>query len=291
MDSQSNTPKIEIDSRSGFCFGVVNAIKHAEEALEKYSSLYCLGDIVHNGAEVLRLAKKGLISITHKEFFTLSDCTVLLRAHGEPPEVYSYAQKHNITLIDATCPVVLNLQKKIKKAHITQQKKNGQVVIFGTHGHAEVIGLLGQTNNSGLVISSEEELHNIDFSRPVSLYSQTTKNLTDFNHIAETIKSKTIDFESHDTICRQVSNREQQLRIFAKQFDVIIFVSGIKSSNGKVLYSYCKQENEHTFFVSNPNEVHQIDISSSQSIGICGATSTPRWLMEAVQKELETKYL
>ncbi|MCK9562098.1 MAG: 4-hydroxy-3-methylbut-2-enyl diphosphate reductase [Bacteroidales bacterium] len=291
MDSQPHKNKIEIDSRSGFCFGVVNAIKQAEQALKKHGTLYCLGDIVHNGAEVSRLEKSGLISISHTEYFTLSNCIVLLRAHGEPPEIYEYAKKNAITLIDATCPVVLNLQKKIKKAHQTQQSKNGQVVIFGTHGHAEVIGLLGQTNNSALVISSEEDLKTIDFSRPVSLYSQTTKNLTDFNHISDTIKSKTADFESHDTICRQVSNREQQLRVFAKKYDMILFVSGKKSSNGKVLFSYCKEENPQTFFVSDPQEIHNIDINPHHSIGICGATSTPRWLMEAVQKELETKFV
>lgn len=281
---------IEIDKKSGFCFGVVNAIKKAEKAIEEHGTLYCLGDIVHNGAEVSRLEHKGLITIDHKKYFTLSNCTVLLRAHGEPPEVYSYAEKHTISLIDATCPVVLNLQKRIQKGFHKQQAQDGQVVIFGTEGHAEVIGLLGQTNNSALVINSVSDIAKIDFSKPISLYSQTTKNLADFNLIATTIQEKSQEFEFHDTICRQVSNREQEIREFAKKYDAVVFVSGKKSSNGKVLHSYCKSENTNCFFISESGELSHIDFSGFSTIGICGATSTPYWLMKEIADTLNTTY-
>ncbi|MFO7869202.1 MAG: 4-hydroxy-3-methylbut-2-enyl diphosphate reductase [Bacteroidales bacterium] len=283
MDSKKNN--IEIDTRSGFCFGVVNAITKAEKALEEFGTLYCLGDIVHNGAEVTRLEKKGLQTIDYTKYYTLSDCTVLLRAHGEPPEIYDYAHTHNIKLIDATCPVVLQLQKKIHKGY-AQNKR--QIVIYGTPGHAEVIGLLGQTNNNAIVINTENDLKKIDFSQPIALYSQTTKNLSQFSYLAKKIQEKSKNVQVFDTICRQVSNREQEIRNFAKKFDVIIFVSGKKSSNGKVLYSYCKEENDFSYFVSSTNEVATIPLHKHQNIGICGATSTPRWLMDDILLEVST---
>lgn len=283
MDSQKNKKIIDIDTSSGFCFGVVNAIKKAEKTLEEFGTLFCLGDIVHNGAEVERLRKKGLQTIDYDTYYSLSDCTVLLRAHGEPPQVYEYAKKNNIEIIDATCPVVLQLQKKIRKGY---EKEKRQIVIFGTHGHAEVVGLLGQTKNSAIVINKVDDLEKIDFSCPISLYSQTTKNLSHFNLLAEKIKEKAKDVKVFDTICRQVSNREQEIRAFARKYDVIVFVSGKKSSNGKVLYSYCTEENKDSFFVSKVEEVKNISFSPLQTIGICGATSTPRWLMDEVAQEI-----
>ncbi|MDA3882744.1 MAG: 4-hydroxy-3-methylbut-2-enyl diphosphate reductase [Bacteroidales bacterium] len=283
MDSPKNKNIIDIDASSGFCFGVVNAIKKAEKTLEDFGSLYCLGDIVHNGAEVERLQKKGLQTIDYVRYFSLSDCTVLLRAHGEPPAVYEHARKNNITIIDATCPVVLQLQKKIHKGF---EKEKRQIIIFGTHGHAEVVGLLGQTNNTAIVINKEDDLAKIDFSRPISLYSQTTKNLSQFKFLAEKIKEQATDLKVFDTICRQVSNREQEIREFARKYDIIVFVSGEKSSNGKVLYSYCTEENKDSFFVSNVHKVKDIPFSAHQTIGICGATSTPRWLMDEVSQEI-----
>ncbi len=283
----NNKPKIEIDEKSGFCFGVVNAIKQAENALEKHGSIYCLGDIVHNGAEVERLEKKGLKTVSHEEYRTLSNCIVLLRAHGEPPSTYEYAEKNNITLIDATCPVVLGLQKKVKKGYEKESENNGQIVIYGKYGHPEVIGLLGQTNQNAIVIGSEEDFNKIDFEKPISFYSQTTKNLLDFQKLTKKMEAKSSSFKAHDTICRQVSNREEDIRMFARNFDVIIFVGGIKSSNGKVLYSYCKEENPNTFFVPKPKNLSEITFNKTQSVGICGATSTPKWLMEEVAKETE----
>ena len=291
MDSKQNTI-VEIDSKSGFCFGVINAIHQAEKALEETDSLYCLGDIVHNGAEVARLNAKGLITISYEQFKELRNCTVLLRAHGEPPETYEIARQNNITIIDATCPVVLALQKKIKSAYKEAQKKNGQVLIFGKPGHAEVIGLLGQTDNSAIVINKIDDLDNVDFSRPIVLFSQTTQNIHDLKIIQEEIARRASsvgnnDFVCHDTICRRVANREADLIQFAQKFDTIIFVSGKKSSNGKVLYDICKKINENTHFVSSLADLTEINFSHNKSVGICGATSTPKWLMEDIAHKIQ----
>lgn len=286
MDSKQNTI-VEIDSKSGFCFGVINAIRQAEKALESHHTLYCLGDIVHNGAEVARLNAKGLVTITHEQFQELKNCTVLLRAHGEPPETYEIAKKNNITIIDATCPVVLALQKKIKTAFKEIQKKNGQVVIFGKPGHAEVVGLLGQTDNTAIVVNKLEDLDAIDYSRPVVLFSQTTQNIHWLKVIQEEIARRASlasndDIVCYDTICRRVANREADLTEFAKKYETIIFVSGKKSSNGKVLFDICKKINKNTYFVSGIGDVPMEILRNSKSVGICGATSTPKWLMEKI---------
>ncbi len=282
--------KIEIDSNSGFCFGVVNAIQLAEMELERNDTLYCLGDIVHNSAEVERLEKKGLVSIEHEQLKTLKNCKVLLRAHGEPPETYETAIKNNIQLIDASCPVVLKLQNNIKLGFDAILKKGGQVVIFGKEGHAEVNGLVGQTNGKAIVISGLEDLNKIDFSKPVNLFAQTTKKIEGFYEIQKEIKNrmiKDVEFIANDTICRQVSHRQPQLREFVKKHTVIVFVSGQKSSNGKMLYQVCKDENPNTFFVSDVDELESDWFKNTKSVGICGATSTPRWLMEKIAENIE----
>lgn len=281
---------IEIDEKSGFCFGVVKAITKAEEELAKGEVLYCLGDIVHNGQEVERLSKLGLITIDHEQFAQLHDAKVLLRAHGEPPSTYATAKKNNLTLIDASCPVVLKLQSRIKNAYESAPTKDTQIVIYGHIGHAEVNGLVGQTNETAIVIETEDDLHKVDLSKPVRLFSQTTKSLDGFNQLVETIAKKTenaSNFEHTDTICRQVANRMPNITTFAKQKDIIIFVSGKKSSNGQVLFEHCKQINPNTYPVSEASEVFDLKIDFSKKIGICGATSTPRWLMEEVAKKLE----
>jgi 4-hydroxy-3-methylbut-2-en-1-yl diphosphate reductase len=282
--------KIEIDSNSGFCFGVVNAIQLAEMELDRNETLYCLGDIVHNNAEVERLEKKGLVSIEHEQLKSLKNCKVLLRAHGEPPETYETAIKNNIQLIDASCPVVLKLQNNIKLGFDAILKKGGQVVIFGKEGHAEVNGLVGQTNGNAIVISGLEDLNKINFSKPVNLFAQTTKKIEGFYEIQKEIKnrmSKDVEFIANDTICRQVSHRQPQMREFVKKHNVIIFVSGQKSSNGKMLYQVCKDENPNTFFVSDVDELESDWFKNTDSVGICGATSTPRWLMEKIAKNIE----
>lgn len=291
MDIEQDTKIIEIDPKSGFCFGVINAIQQAEKALETHKTLYCLGDIVHNGAEVARLNTKGLTTITHEDFKNLKNSTVLLRAHGEPPETYQIAKENNITIIDATCPVVLNLQKRIKLAHKEMLKENGQMVIYGKPGHAEVVGLLGQTENTATVISGMRDLQKIDFSRPIALFSQTTQNIHDLKTIQENISEETqklgnTQFSCHDTICRQVANREADLKKFAQKYDTIVFVSGEKSSNGKVLYNICKQMNENTFFVTNSTDLDKITFHRGKTVGICGATSTPKWLMEEIANKI-----
>ncbi len=291
MDIEQDTKIIEIDPKSGFCFGVINAIQQAEKALETHKTLYCLGDIVHNGAEVARLNTKGLTTITHEDFKNLKNSTVLLRAHGEPPETYQIAKENNITIIDATCPVVLNLQKRIKLAHKEMLKENGQMVIYGKPGHAEVVGLLGQTENTATVISGMRDLQKIDFSRPIALFSQTTQNIHDLKTIQENISEETqklgnTQFTCHDTICRQVANREADLKKFAQKYDTIVFVSGEKSSNGKVLYNICKQMNENTFFVTNSTDLDKITFHRGKTVGICGATSTPKWLMEEIANKI-----
>ena len=278
---------IEIDNGSGFCFGVTTAIKKAEEELAKGNKLYCLGDIVHNGQECERLKKLGLITINHEEFAQLSNAKVLLRAHGEPPATYELAQKNHIEIIDATCPVVLRLQKRIKQEYNNGPSGNKQIVIYGKNGHAEVLGLVGQTNGEAIVIESLAEVDCLNFSKDIRLYSQTTKSLDEFWQIVEAIKeriSPDATFEYYDTICRQVANRMPNIRTFASAHDLIFFVCGRKSSNGKVLYHECKQVNPNTHLIDQPEEIDRELLKNAQSIGICGATSTPKWLMEECRK-------
>jgi len=279
--------QIEIDNNSGFCFGVINAIKEAEQALEGEDKLYCLGDIVHNNFEMNRLKHLGLIPIDHEIYFTLKNCTVLLRAHGEPPSTYRYAEENNINIIDATCPVVLRLQKRIKKKFDTAAPGT-QFVIYGKKGHAEVNGLVGQTNNKAIVIENLADLEKVNFSKPIELYSQTTKDIDGFHQIAEEIKSKSegTGINIHDTICRQVANRIPKIRAFAKKFQLIIFVSSRKSSNGKMLYQICKEVNPKSQFISSAEELNPEWLDDISSVGICGATSTPMWLMKQVAERI-----
>ena len=283
---------IEIDDGSGFCFGVTTAIKKAEEELAKGEKLYCLGDIVHNGMECDRLRDMGLITINHDEMRQLHNAKVLLRAHGEPPETYELARKNNIEIIDATCPVVLKLQKRIKEQY--DENNNRQIVIFGKKGHAEVLGLVGQTHSRAIVIESSDEVTKLDFSRDIYLYSQTTKSLDEFNRIIDYIKahiSPDATFKSFDTICRSVANRMPNISKFAAKHDLILFVCGRKSSNGKVLYNECLRVNPNSHLVEDPKEIDPSWLEGIKSVGICGATSTPRWLMEqcseAIQKMLQ----
>lgn len=293
--------RIEVDDNSGFCFGVVTAIEKAEEQLEKSGTLYCLGDIVHNASEVERLRVRGLMTITHAELRTLKDATVLLRAHGEPPSTYSVAEENNIRVIDATCPVVLQLQRRIKEAYAENlcRRESGEmtemplILIYGKEGHAEVNGLVGQTNGEAIVIQNADDLDSIDLSRDILLYSQTTKSLDGFRHIVEEIKERkqTGGFEYFDTICRQVANRLSKLREFAASHDAIVFVSGAKSSNGKVLFEECRKVNTRSYLVSDGSGLDMSLLEGADSIGICGATSTPRWLMadiaELIKNNLE----
>ena len=280
--------KIEVDRGSGFCFGVVEAIRRAEERLEHDAHLFCLGDIVHNNSEVERLSKKGLVTISHDQFFTMRDTTVLLRAHGEPPEIYKYAQANNIKLIDATCPVVLKLQKRILKSYESGIKDDSQLVIYGKKGHAEVNGLVGQTNGNALVVEGIEDLEQLDFSKPIVLYSQTTKGLEGLHHLTEELKQKStsVPVKIHDTICRQVANRIPGIKKFAVRFDLIIFVSGKKSSNGKMLFDICSAVNPNTKFISDLSEIRAEWLKHIDSVGICGATSTPKQLLEEVAEFL-----
>ncbi|MCM1354904.1 MAG: 4-hydroxy-3-methylbut-2-enyl diphosphate reductase [Staphylococcus sp.] len=279
-------PVIEIDARSGFCHGVVTAIRKAEEELERNDEpLYCLGDIVHNSDEVERLEKKGLSTITHDDLRRLSSAKVLLRAHGEPPSTYQLARERNIEIIDATCPVVLQLQRRIKAAYDTLSPRP-QIVIYGKAGHAEVNGLVGQTNGEAIVVENPGQLSRIDFSRDIALYSQTTMSLQGLAEMVKEINQRIapgVSFTYHDTICRQVANRVDHLREFARRHDVILFVAGAKSSNGKVLYNECKNVNDRSHLVSNPKDFRPEWLDNAGSIGICGATSTPRWLMEQVR--------
>lgn len=282
-----NKINIEIDSKSGFCFGVVNAIKKAEEELAKGVKLYCLGDIVHNNLEVERLAKMGLITINHEEFAQLRDAKVLLRAHGEPPSTYETAKANNIEIIDASCPVVLRLQRRIKSKHENETQNETQIVIYGEVGHAEVNGLMGQTDSEAIVIENEKDLVKIDFTKNICLFSQTTKPLDGFQEIIEIIQNKidpSATFEYFDTICRQVSNRIPNIKDFAAKHDIIFFVAGKKSSNGKVLFGECKRYNPNTHFVSSIEEVDLSLIKEGMSVGVCGATSTPRWQMEEIER-------
>ena len=286
-----NKKIIELDKDSGFCFGVVNAIDKAEEELEKEEVLYCLGDIVHNSKEVDRLNAKGLITINHEKMKELRNVKVLLRAHGEPPTTYELAEKNGITIIDATCPVVLRLQKKIKKIYQESINQNAQIVIFGKNGHAEVNGLIGQTDGTGIVIENKEDLTKVDFKRDIYLFSQTTKSIDLFNEIIEEIKQNISDkaeFKFFDTICRQVANRLPNIRKFAENHDAVFFVSGKKSSNGKVLFEECRKVNEATFFISDENDIDSGMLKNCSSIGICGATSTPKWLMENVYEKINS---
>lgn len=275
---------VQIDSDSGFCFGVVYAIDMAEQILEEQGYLYCLGDIVHNDEEVERLKAKGLKIINNEDLKSLKNEKVLIRAHGEAPETYKVALENNILLIDASCPVVLKLQNRIK----TSYDQNEQIVIFGKHGHAEVIGLQGQTNNEAIVFQDIAELDNVKLPQSFTLYSQTTKSTDKFYDIKNQLLAKGFDVKANDTICRQVSNRDKDLPQFAKQFDKIVFVSGKKSSNGKVLYEVCRKNNPATYFISNPDDLEKTMFNQNDTVGISGATSTPMWLMEDIKKVLET---
>ncbi|MDE6807130.1 MAG: 4-hydroxy-3-methylbut-2-enyl diphosphate reductase [Prevotella sp.] len=272
--------QIEIDNGSGFCFGVTTAIKKAEEKLAEGNTLYCLGDIVHNGMECERLRQMGLITINHDEMRRLHNVKVLLRAHGEPPETYELARRNGIEIIDATCPVVLQLQKRIKKQY---EAGDGQIVIFGKKGHAEVLGLVGQTQSNAIVIENFDEVKKLDFSRDIYLYSQTTKSLDEFHRIIDYIQhhmSPEARFQSFDTICRSVANRMPNISQFATRHDLILFVCGRKSSNGKVLYNECLRVNSNTHLIEGPEEIQAEWLQDVKTVGICGATSTPKWLME-----------
>ncbi|NHE59100.1 4-hydroxy-3-methylbut-2-enyl diphosphate reductase [Cyclobacterium plantarum] len=287
--------EVTIDKNSGYCFGVEYAIKMAEDEMADNQKLYCLGDIVHNDMEVRRLSDKGLVVIDREDLQCLRDCKVLIRAHGEPPETYRTAIKNNIELIDASCPVVLKLQHRVKTAFDKMEKQEGQIVIYGKKGHAEVIGLTGQTLEKAIIVMEDKDLDQIDFSRPVTLFSQTTKSTRGFYELKEKIEERIrsekgsleeMDFNANDSICRQVSNREPQLLKFSEEKDVIFFVSGKKSSNGKALFQVCKGVNPRSYFVENEQDINPDWVRPEDSVGICGATSTPMWLMEQVKEYL-----
>lgn len=280
--------KIEIDSGSGFCFGVTTAIQKAEEELAKGNTLYCLGDIVHNGMECERLRQMGLVTIDHEQMQRLRDVKVLLRAHGEPPETYELAKRNNIEIVDATCPVVLQLQKRIRKNYEVGMA-NSQIVIFGKKGHAEVLGLVGQTHGEAVVVESIDDVKCLDFSNNIYLYSQTTKSLDEFHRIIDYIQAHiapTAIFESFDTICRSVANRMPNISAFASRHDLILFVCGRKSSNGKVLFNECLRINPNSHLIEGPEEIDTHWLEDVQTVGICGATSTPKWLMEQCRDAL-----
>lgn len=283
--------KVEIDEDSGFCFGVVTAIHKAEEELAKGETLYCLGDIVHNSREVERLKTMGLITINREEFKQLKNAKVLLRAHGEPPETYMIARENNIEIIDATCPVVLRLQKRIRQGYLADSDKEKQIVIYGKNGHAEVLGLVGQTDGKAIVIEKAEEAKQLDLNKSIRLFSQTTKSLDEFQEIVEYFKqhiSPEATFEYYDTICRQVANRMPKLREFAATHDLIFFVSGKKSSNGKMLFEECLKVNTNSHLIDNEKEIDPSLLQNVNSIGVCGATSTPKWLMEKIYNHIRT---
>ncbi|AMJ64622.1 4-hydroxy-3-methylbut-2-enyl diphosphate reductase [Hymenobacter sp. PAMC 26628] len=286
--------EVTIDKNSGYCFGVEFAIQMAEDELAHEETLYCLGDIVHNRMEVERLHQRGLRIIDRQQLAELHDCKVLIRAHGEPPETYALALRNNLELIDASCPVVLKLQNRVKHAFDLSQRQDGQIVIYGQPGHAEVAGLAGQTGNRAIIVMTEADLDQIDFARPVTLFSQTTKSTAGFYKMKALIEARITaaggaleGFDANDSICRQVSNREPQLAKFAALHDVIVFVSGRKSSNGKALFSIVQQFNARSYFVENENELEDEWFAGSQTVGICGATSTPLWLMQQVQARIE----
>lgn len=287
--------KVTIDSNSGYCFGVEFAIQMAEDEMESADTLYCLGDIVHNDKEVERLEEKGLRIIDRERLNELKDCKVLIRAHGEPPETYELALRNNIELIDASCPVVLKLQNRVKNAFDRMQSRRGQVVIYGKKGHAEVVGLAGQTAGDAIIVSAVEDLDKLDYSRPITLFSQTTKSTEGYYKIKSIIEERiqkakgsfsAEDFSPNDSICRQVSNREPQLFRFSGEHDVIIFVSGKKSSNGRALYEVCKSANPHSYFIEDEKELCEEWFKGKHTAGICGATSTPMWLMEKVARHI-----
>ncbi|RHK97328.1 4-hydroxy-3-methylbut-2-enyl diphosphate reductase [Bacteroides xylanisolvens] len=283
--------KVEIDEGSGFCFGVVTAIHKAEEELAKGETLYCLGDIVHNSREVDRLKTMGLITINREEFKQLKNAKVLLRAHGEPPETYMIARENNIEIIDATCPVVLRLQKRIRQGYLADSDEEKQIVIYGKSGHAEVLGLVGQTDGKAIVIEKAEEAKKLDLNKSIRLFSQTTKSLDEFQKIVEYFKqhiSPEATFEYYDTICRQVANRMPKLREFAATHDLIFFVSGKKSSNGKMLFEECLKVNANSHLIDNEKEIDPSLLQNVKSIGVCGATSTPKWLMEKIYNHIRT---
>ncbi len=281
---------IEIDPRSGFCFGVVNAINQAEKELQGDDDLYCLGDIVHNSEEVNRLELKGLITINHEDLEGLKGKKVLLRAHGEPPETYKIAEKNGIKIVDATCPVVLKLQQKIKESWLDLKDFGGQVVIYGKKGHAEVNGLVGQTERNSIVVEDPDEIVGLDYSKPIALFSQTTMSSDKYLALAENIRKQMVKSIGRNdvpltinrTICGQVANRKKEVEEFAKRHQVVIFVSGEKSSNGKMLFEICKATNHNSFLVSNSNGVKKEWFNGIDDVGVCGATSTPVWLMELV---------
>ena len=281
---------VSIDNNSGFCFGVTSAIQKAEEELAK-GQLFCLGDIVHNGQEVKRLERLGLETIDYDDLRTLHNIRVLLRAHGEPPSTYHIARNNGIEIIDATCPVVKKLQERIHKTYM--EYRDAQIVIYGKAGHAEVIGLQGQTNNTAIIVESDKDLDKIDFNRDIYLFSQTTKSVDGFRALIETIKSRKVGgvFEYHDTICRSVANRVEKLKAFAAEQDLVLFVGGRKSSNAKVLFEHCREANPNTYFIENADEVQEtlspVNLSPITRIGICGATSTPQWLMQQVAQALQ----
>ena len=285
---------IEIDEGSGFCFGVTTAIRKAEEELNKTGHLYCLGDIVHNTAEVDRLASRGLETITHEQLEQLHDVKVLLRAHGEPPGTYETARRNNIDIIDATCPVVLKLQQRIHASYHNDTQTDGkpapQIVIYGKRGHAEVLGLVGQTEGNATVIENIDEIDKIDYSRDICLYSQTTKSVQEFSRIVEEIKQRVkpgVTFRSFDTICRSVANRIPQIREFAARHELILFVSGTKSSNGRILFAECCDANADSHLISSETDIDPSWLVGKERIGICGATSTPRWLMQRVSDAVQ----
>lgn len=289
--------KVEIDQKSGFCFGVMNAVEIAEKALLRGENVFSLGPIVHNDKEVERLASLGLVSINQQQFRDLKNSKVLIRAHGEPPETYRIAEENNITIIEATCPIVKRLQQRISGTWKRIRMENGQIVIFGKPGHAEVFGLLGQTNNEGILISESADINKIDFSRPVALFSQTTMEIREYNHIKDRIYNKMKDhgildpdqyLHVNNTVCGQVSNREPNLRTFARGHDIIIFVSGKESSNGRMLFSVCKNVNPDTHFVSSLEEIDKSWFAGKRTAGICGATSTPKWLIEEISNFVST---
>jgi len=282
---------VEIHKESGFCFGVVNAIRSAEKELDNDDELYCLGDIVHNSQEVNRLQKKGLRTINHEELKEMQNKKVLLRAHGEPPSTYETAQFNSIQIIDATCPVVLQLQKKIRKHHRESNENALQIVIFGKNGHAEVNGLVGQTDGTAIVVENKSDLEQLDFNRAICLFSQTTMSVNDFQEMVEEIKARIhpeVEFKYFDTICRQVANRIPNIRAFASRHDLVLFVAGEKSSNGKVLFAECKKANPNTLLISSPENIDPEWLIHAKSVGICGATSTPKWLMEEVAQTVES---
>ncbi|MBN2166503.1 MAG: 4-hydroxy-3-methylbut-2-enyl diphosphate reductase [Marinilabiliaceae bacterium] len=277
--------KVEIDQQSGFCYGVIKAIEKAEKFLKSENQLFCLGDIVHNEAEIKRLNDLGMTSITIDETQNINAKTVLFRAHGEPPSSYQKLNKQSIRIIDATCPVVLKLQERIRKAYTELKKIKGQLVIYGKKGHPEVIGLVGQVNGDAFIVETEQDIDKLDMTNPIEIFSQTTKSVSGFNSIVNTIKQKHTNptlVLSHDTICRQVSNRIPHLKEFANQYEVIVFVGGTNSSNGKILFDVCKKENHNSYFISDVKELDNNWFKSIQSVGICGATSTPRWQLNQV---------